>query len=109
MTSNKIAKERDKPTTKKDVISELEKRRRKLAIIAFIAGVTTGTFILVALQNKISNTFMVAILVILFMFAFIVNVKLWRCPSCNGHLGKLHLDLKLPKYCPHCGTRLVET
>lgn len=31
----------------------------------------------------------------------VVNIRLWRCPSCGGHL-----DRGVPKYCPHCGEYL---
>lgn len=30
-----------------------------------------------------------------------VNIRLWRCPCCGGHL-----DRGVPQYCPHCGEYL---
>lgn len=30
-----------------------------------------------------------------------VNIRLWRCPHCGGHLGR-----GVPKYCPNCGEYL---
>ncbi len=30
-----------------------------------------------------------------------VDLRLWRCPHCGGHLGR-----DVPKYCPSCGRRL---
>lgn len=40
--------------------------------------------------------------------ALVINLKLWRCPACNGHLGKLYIGLDEPTYCPNCGTQLME-
>ncbi len=40
-------------------------------------------------------------------YGLVVHLRIWRCPACNGHLGKLYIGLKAPKYCPQCGVRLV--
>jgi len=101
-------KERNKTISEKDVIAEFEERRSKLARFAIIIGITIGAVILMAFQNGISNNVTAIILAISFVWALIVHVKIWRCPSCNGHLGRLYLGLKLPKYCPHCGIKLIE-
>ena len=29
---------------------------------------------------------------------------LWRCPHCDGYLGKVN---KVPTHCPHCGKELL--
>ncbi len=70
--------------------------------------VIAGAISIVAYQSGISKTMTGALLVVSFVWALIVHVKLWRCPSCNGHLGRLYLGLKLPKFCPHCGIRLFD-
>ena len=31
----------------------------------------------------------------------VVNLRLWRCPHCGGHLGR-----DVSQYCTHCGKRL---
>ena len=92
----------------KDVISEFENRRSKLTRFAIIIGIIVGAVSLMAYQDGIPKTMTAALMVISFMWALIVHVKIWRCPSCNGHLGRLYLGLKLPKYCPHCGIKLIE-
>ena len=31
---------------------------------------------------------------------------LWRCPHCDGYLGKVN---KVPTHCPHCGEELLHS
>ena len=92
----------------KEVIAEFEERRSKLTRLAIIIGVIVGAVSIVAYQSGISKTMTGILLAVSFIWALIVHVKLWRCPSCNGHLGRLYLGLKLPKFCPHCGIQLIE-
>ena len=92
----------------KAVVSEFENRRSKLTRFAIIIGIIVGATSLIAFQGGIPKAMAATLMVISFMWALIVHVKIWRCPSCNGHLGRLYLGLKLPKFCPKCGIRLIE-
>lgn len=39
------------------------------------------------------------------LILYLVAVHLlWRCPHCDGYLGKVN---KLPAHCPHCGEELM--
>jgi len=95
--------------SEKDVIAEFEKRRRKLTLFAIIIGLIVGAVSFMAYQSGMPKPMAGILLVVSFAWALIVHVKLWRCPACNGHLGRLYLGLKLPKYCPHCGIKLIQT
>jgi len=103
-----MTQERKKNIDEKEVIAEFEERRSKLTRLAIIIGVIVGAVSIMAYQSGISKTMTAIILIISFIWALIVHVKIWRCPSCNGHLGRLYLGLKLPRYCPHCGIKLIE-
>ena len=103
-----MTQKRRKETAEKKVIAEFEKRRRNLTRFVIIAGVFVAVVSSLAYQSGLSKMTAVALLVVSFACALIVHIKIWRCPSCNGHLGRLYLGLKLPKYCPHCGIALIE-
>ena len=103
-----MTKELRKDVDEKKVIAEFEKRRSNLTRLAIIIGVIVAAVCIMAYQSGISKTTTAVLLSVSFVWALIVHVKIWRCPSCNGHLGRLYLGLKLPKYCPHCGIILIE-
>jgi len=103
-----MTQERRKDIGEKKVIAEFEKRRSNLTRLVIIIGVVVAAVSIMAYQSGISKTTTAVLLAVSFVWALIVHVKIWRCPSCNGHLGRLYLGLKLPKYCPHCGIILIE-
>ncbi len=107
-TYNKMTHVPRKYFNEKEVISEFEKRRRKLTRLALVIGIVIGAVILVRYQLGIPKEMTAILLAVSFVWAFIVHFKLWRCPSCDGHLGRVYLGLKLPKFCPHCGIRLIK-
>jgi len=91
----------------KEIIAEFESRRSRLTGFAVIIGVIIGTVSLMAYYESLSKSMTAVFLVASFIWALIVHVRIWRCPSCNGHLGRLYLGLKLPKFCPQCGIKLI--
>ena len=103
-----MTQKRRKDIDEKEVIAEFEVRRSKLTRFTIIVGAIVAAVSLMAYQSGISKTMTAILLAISFIWALIVHVKIWRCPSCNGHLGRLYLGLKLPKFCPHCGIKLIE-
>jgi len=103
-----MSKEQNKELSEKDIIKEFERRRKSLMVIAIVFGVTISAVVLGSLLGWMPNTTTAIVLIISFLWAFIANIRMWRCPLCNGHLGKLYLGIKLPKYCSHCGIKLIE-
>ena len=99
---------RRKEGAEKRVVAEFERRRSKITRWAIVFGVVVAAVIIMSYQGGISKTMTAVLLVVSFVWALAVHAKIWRCPSCNGHLGKLYLGLKLPKHCPHCGICLIE-
>jgi len=97
-----------KNVSEEEVVAEFKNRRRKIARLAIILGIVAGAVIILAYQGNALNSTAMLLLVVFFISAAFVNVKIWRCPSCNGHLGKLYLGLKEPKHCPNCGIKLIE-
>jgi membrane protein YdbS with pleckstrin-like domain len=92
----------------KAVVEEFAARRRLTGRLTLITAVIIGLVLFYAYNNEITKTTATFILIVLFIWAFTVNFKLWRCPSCNGHLGKLYFGLSYPKYCPNCGVKLID-
>ncbi len=90
------------------VAAEFAIRRAKINRLAVIVGVIVGAAIILLYQGLASNAITMILLVVVFISAAYVNMKVWRCPLCNGHLGKLYLGLKEPKYCPNCGIKFIE-
>jgi len=103
-----MARKFNKPDSEEKVFREFSARRAKITRLAVIAGITSGAAIVLLYQDIISNATAAILLVTIFLSAAFANVKLWRCPACNSHLGKLYLGLKGPKYCPDCGIKLVK-
>lgn len=91
-----------------EIVSALKDRRRKIVRLAFIVGAVVGVAIILGSLGFASNTIVIATLIICFVAALFINLKLWRCPSCNGHLGKLYFGLEEPKYCSVCGIKLLD-
>ena len=94
--------------SEKEVIAEFEARRSKLTRLAIILGTVVGVIVFMRYQNGTSTATTAILLAAAFIWAVMVNVKIWRCPSCGGHLGRLYLGLKEPKFCPNCGIKLIE-
>ncbi len=103
-----MARQFNKNISEEKVVAEFAIRRAKIARLAIIVGVIAGAVIIFLYQDIASNAIALILLVVVFISAAFVNMKVWRCPSCNGHLGKLYLGLKEPKHCPNCGIKLIE-
>ncbi len=91
-----------------EVITEFRKRHASITRLAVTMAVFIGIILMLSYSGVTSKFTIVMLLGLSFAYGVIVNVKKWRCPSCNGHLGKLYLGLKEPKYCPRCGIKLIE-
>lgn len=77
-------------------------------LLSISIGAVVGVVALAARAHAFSGGTAVVIMVVLFLWALVVNMMLWRCPSCGGHLGKLYFGEKFQKYCPNCGIKLME-
>ena len=81
------------------------KVRRKRQLLLLIAGVPI-IFAAVTAQNGISlESFGVSTTFVFYAFAVFVvcivifSFKNWRCPACQGYLGRGNN----PRFCPKCG------
>ena len=96
----------NKHISEEQVVAEFAIRRAKITKLAVIVGILAGAAIIFLYMGIASNVIAAILFVAILIPAALVNVKLWRCPACNAHLGKLYLGLKGPKYCPACATKL---
>jgi len=94
--------------SEKEVVAEFAIRRAKITRLAIMLGIIAGGVVIFFYQGSASNTTAMILLAVIFAPAVYVHIKVWRCPSCNGHLGRLYLGLKEPKHCPNCGIKLIE-
>jgi len=87
---------------------EFQRRRKtitRLAIaIAVLSLLVTGTFFTGIISSPVTAALI--FLAVGFCAAY-TNFKLWRCPSCKAHLGRLYIGVSGPKFCPQCGIRLA--
>ncbi len=90
-----------------NVFAEFTHRRKIITISAIVTGTLVGVAVVLLRNSQVSDMVAMALFVVVSVLAAIVNLKFWRCPVCNGHLGKLYLGLKKPKHCPACGVQLV--
>ena len=79
------------------------RRRRQLAIPYVFVVMILSMF---ALRYTVSDTgrfapFVAVGFVALFAGAIVFSFMNWRCPSCNGYLGRSLVH----RVCPHCGVR----
>jgi len=91
-----------------EVLAEFAERRHRINRSAVLVGIIVGAISLVAYRGGMSNAAAGILLAAAFLWALSIHRRIWRCPACNGHLGRLYLGLKLPKFCPECGVRLIE-
>ena len=102
-----MAQEFNKKISEEEVIAEFSTRRTKVTRLAVSVGILAVGTLVFLYQGVASDTIMIILLVLIFVAAVYMNIKIWRCPSCKGHLGKLYLGLKGPTHCPNCGIRLL--
>ncbi|WP_294949001.1 hypothetical protein [Sulfurivirga sp.] len=86
---------------------EFQHRRRAIQSLAVIAALTATAIVSLLFLDVLNTRVAVPALLVGFSYAVWVNMRLWRCPACGAHLGKLYLGLNGPKHCPNCGVRLV--
>lgn len=98
----------DSTSSELEVVSEFKNRKRIIIRLAIVVGVVVSVAIILGFLGVASNAIAALIVTVVSMSALVVNLKVWRCPSCKGHLGKLYLGLQEPKHCPNCGVKLVE-
>jgi len=96
-----------KEIDQRQVIAAFDNKRRTLTRSAVIIVAVVVGLGIQAYQGGLTKPMAAVFFAVSFVWGLIVNVKIWRCPACNGHLGKLYLGLKFPKYCPNCGVMLM--
>jgi uncharacterized protein with PIN domain len=100
--------QQNKNYTNQEIIVEFKKRRTFIERFTFMMAILVGVISILTYYSITPKLLGILLLGLFFIYAFIVNFKKWRCPYCNGHLGKLYIGLKQPKYCPNCGIKLIE-
>jgi len=103
-----MARQLNKNICEEKVVAEFAIRHAKITRLAIVAAIIIGVAFFFLYKGIASNTMAMILFAAIFILAAFVNLKVWRCPSCGGHLGKLYLGLKQPKHCPNCGIKLVE-
>lgn len=103
-----MARQLNKNISEEKVVAEFAVRHAMITRLAIVAALITGVAFFFLYKGLASNTTAIILFIAIFILAAFVNIKVWRCPSCGGHLGKLYLGLKQPKHCPNCGIKLVE-
>lgn len=93
-----------------EIVSEFSIRRAKITNFAIGCGIAVGVLFLFQYEGFIESSVVIAVLLVIsFLLAAFVGFRWWRCPSCEGHLGKLYFGLNHPKYCPKCGVKLIDS
>ncbi len=91
------------------VIKEFAERRKKIYLLILLCASLIGVVLFATLQlGVLTRPASAALMVVVFVFALFIHLRLWRCPHCNKNLGKLYIGLNHPKFCPECGVRLTE-
>jgi len=91
------------------VIEEFAERRKKIYQLIVLVLALAGAVLFFTLRSGVlTRPAGAVVMLFVFMVALFVNLKIWRCPHCGRHLGKLYIGLKHPRFCPECGIRLLE-
>ena len=89
-----------------EIIADFQKKRTRQ--ILALAPVVLAFIGLISVEDKPTGLFGLSPSMVLgISFAMIISVLLfsllnWRCPSCNGYMGKAFN----PKFCSKCGVQL---
>jgi len=89
-----------------EVIDEFRKRRNRQFIVPILVIGFIVFFIL--LEEKIVSLWGIpsqmfsGVFIALIIGVLIFSLKNWRCPACNGYLGKG----SNPRFCQKCGVQL---
>ena len=91
------------------VIREFQARRQKITRAAVFGAVAVALILVSPHYFGVDpRTGRAALMLIVFAVALWIHLRVWRCPHCGGHPGKLYLGLPEPFYCPQCGVQLAE-
>jgi hypothetical protein len=80
------------------LVAELSKRQRWVALLA--VGVIPTVFVILA-SGLVTGERWQYVLVGVFLCYGVATSFIWRCPKCEGRLGR---NIR-PRACPHCGAR----
>ena len=90
-----------------EIVTSFLKKRKLLYIHIIIITIMGIIAMVLFYKYGMDKKATAAIMVVSGLWSWYIHKKLWRCPSCDGHLGRLYIGLKLPKFCPECGVKLI--
>ncbi|NGP89703.1 hypothetical protein [Fodinibius halophilus] len=82
--------------------------RKKLYVVVVVSALLMFGIVYLLEMNMVGLVPGLALVLATIGLSIWGVTSFWRCPSCNGHLGKLYIGLDHPKYCPGCGVELIE-
>ena len=91
-----------------DIAHEVARRRGTLRLAMVVVSVAIVASLIAVWMGWAERVVGAAIFAVVFVIAAFVNIRVWRCPACNGHLGRLYIGIPGPRHCPQCGTSLVK-
>ena len=80
----------------------LNMKQRKTVLTVMIL-ITVVLLILANLLHGLARLIAWILMIASLAMFVLVWAKLWRCPKCGGHLGRMGDG---PDRCPHCGEKL---
>jgi hypothetical protein len=85
----------------REKIQEEFAARRKRQMLALIPAFGV-MLLLVILENRVTSMVLTVLLVAVIGTLFVFSLRNWRCPACEGHLGRG----MSPRFCSKCGVQL---
>lgn len=85
----------------KEKVQEEFAARRKRQLLALIPAFAV-MLLLVLFENRANSVVLTVLLVGVVLGMAVFSFRNWRCPACEGHLGRG----MGPRFCPKCGVQL---
>lgn len=74
------------------------RKRQLIAVVPVVALLAGGAWLGERAENTVYPFIMIGVVVLMLIFSF----RNWRCPACDGYLGR---GIS-PKFCSKCGAQL---
>ncbi len=90
------------------IFEQFARQRKMIVFLAADMALLVAIVLALFFTGIAPPTIAVGLLLASFGFGAVVNLRLWRCPHCKQHLGKLYFGISEPRFCPHCAVPLIE-